>query len=120
MIGPVRKTSSSAEDDSKVFLMLGRVLHTHLLFSAARSESAGPLSRDELTDMMSHILKGQGGDLLPVLQGVCGQVTKLRLDDAAEEKMRNGSWWVFLLRSSHCNVQLQFILSFFVIILLFR
>lgn len=63
------------------------------VFSAARGESSGPLSRDKLTDMMSHILKGQGGNnLLPVLQGVCGQVTKLRLDDAAEEKMRNGSW----------------------------
>lgn len=74
-----------------------------LIFSAARSESAGLLSRDELTDMMSHILKGQGGDLLPVLQGVCGQVTKLRLDDAAEEKMRNGSWWVLPLRSSNYN-----------------
>ncbi|XP_075891235.1 ATPase PAAT isoform X1 [Nelusetta ayraudi] len=60
---------------------------------AARGDSSGPLSRDELTDMMSHILKGQGGNnLLPVLQGVCGQVTKLRLDDVAEEKMRNGSW----------------------------
>lgn len=106
MIRPVRKTSSGAEDDSKVFLMLGRVLHTHLLFSAARSESASPLSRDELTDMMSHILKGQGGDLLPVLQGVCGQVTKLRLDDAAEEKMRNGSWWVLPPRSLHYSVQL--------------
>lgn len=81
-------------------------IHTLLVFSAARGQTTGPLSRDELTDMMSHILKGQGGDLLPVLQGVCGQVTKLRLDDAAEEKMRNGSWWVLPLRSSHYNGQL--------------
>lgn len=75
-----------------------------VVFSAARGESSSPLSRDELTDMMSHILKGHGGkNLLPVLQGVCGQVTKLRLDDAAEEKMRNGSWWVIPLRSSHSH-----------------
>ncbi|XP_035764674.1 ATPase PAAT [Neolamprologus brichardi] len=50
-----------------------------------------------------HFLKGQGvnqgfgssPELLPMLQNVCGQVTQLRLDDAAAEKekmMRNGTW----------------------------
>lgn len=56
---------------------------------------------------MSHFLKGQGSgeafnsgpELLPMLQSVCGQVTKLRLDDAAvvaekEKKMMNGNWSV--------------------------
>lgn len=63
------------------------------------------VSHDQLAEMMSHFLKGQGHDqalrsgpdLLPVLQSVCGQVTKLRLDDAAavaekEKQMRNGTW----------------------------
>ncbi|KAI3365525.1 hypothetical protein L3Q82_010136 [Scortum barcoo] len=69
------------------------------------SESQSPVSHAQLADMMSHFLKGQvhdqvltsGPELLPMLQSVCGQVTKLRLDDAAaeaekEKKMRNGSW----------------------------
>ncbi|XP_070783513.1 ATPase PAAT [Enoplosus armatus] len=69
------------------------------------SESRGPVCHAQLADMMSHFLKGHGHgqalssgpELLPMLQSVCGQVTKLRLDDAAavadkENKMRNGSW----------------------------
>ncbi|KAK1881378.1 ATPase PAAT [Dissostichus eleginoides] len=41
--------------------------------------------------------EGPGPELRPLLQGLCGQVTKLRLDDAAalaekEKMMRNGSW----------------------------
>lgn len=62
------------------------------------------MSHAQLADMMSHFLKGQGPgeamcsgpELLPVLQSLCGQVTKLRLDDAAlaekEKVMRNGTW----------------------------
>ncbi|XP_071317755.1 ATPase PAAT [Trachinotus anak] len=59
----------------------------------------------QLAEMMSHFLKGQGHgaalspspELLPMLQSVCGQVTQLRLDDAAaaaerEKMMRNGTW----------------------------
>lgn len=63
------------------------------------------MSPTQLADMMSHLLKGPGcsqasspvAEFLPVLQSVCGQVTQLRLDDAAaaaekEKTMRNGSW----------------------------
>lgn len=63
------------------------------------------MSHAQLAEMMSHFLNGRGHDqalssgveLLPMLQSVCGQVTKLRLDDAAavaeaEKKMRNGTW----------------------------
>lgn len=63
------------------------------------------MSHAQLADMMSHFLKGQGHgqaltsgpELLPMLQSICGQVTKLRLDDAAveaekEKEMRNGTW----------------------------
>lgn len=69
------------------------------------SENGGPVSHAQLAEMMSHFLKGQGPgeamssgpELLPVLQSLCGQVTKLRLDDAAalaekEKVMRNGAW----------------------------
>lgn len=67
------------------------------------SENGGPVSYTQLTEMLSHFLKGQGvnqgfgssPELLPMLQNVCGQVTQLRLDDAAAEKermMRNGTW----------------------------
>lgn len=64
-----------------------------MIFFVVCGENRGPLSHAQLADMMSHFLKGQGCDLLPMLQGVCGQVTKLRLDGVAvEEKMRNGSW----------------------------
>lgn len=63
------------------------------------------MSHTKLTEMLSHFLKGQavnqgfgsGPDFLPMLQSVCGQVTQLRLDDAAaaaekEKMMRNGTW----------------------------
>ncbi|KAM8729462.1 ATPase PAAT [Acanthopagrus schlegelii] len=69
------------------------------------SESRATTSHAQLAEMMSHFMKGQGRDqvigsdpeLLPMLQSLCGQVTKLRLDDAAavaekEKKMRNGTW----------------------------
>ncbi|XP_078135413.1 ATPase PAAT [Sander vitreus] len=66
------------------------------------SESGGPVSHAQMAEMMSHFLKGQGRgqasssgpELLPMLQSLCGQVTKLRLDDAAEKEkmMRNGTW----------------------------
>ncbi|XP_069573689.1 ATPase PAAT isoform X2 [Brachyistius frenatus] len=69
-------------------------------------ENGGPTSPAQLAEMMSHFLKGGGRgqmlgpEMLPVLQSVCGQVTRLRLDDAAAEKekeekekeARNGSW----------------------------
>ncbi|CAL8302618.1 unnamed protein product [Lota lota] len=67
-----------------------------------------PIDRAQLAEMMSHFLNGQapgqggGGGLelgsnpahfLPMLQSVCGQVTQLRLDDAAAaEKSANGTW----------------------------
>ncbi|KAF1373484.1 hypothetical protein PFLUV_G00239340 [Perca fluviatilis] len=60
------------------------------------------MSHAQMAEMMSHFLKGQGRgqaqspgpELLPMLQSLCGQVTKLRLDDAAEKEkmMRNGTW----------------------------
>lgn len=69
------------------------------------TSSESPVSHAQLAEMMSLFLKGQGHDqmlnsrpeLLPMLQNVCGQVAKLRLDDAAavaenEKKMRNGTW----------------------------
>ncbi|XP_070708117.1 ATPase PAAT [Pempheris klunzingeri] len=69
------------------------------------SESRGPVSHSQISDMMSHFLKGRGHgqafnsnpELLPMLQSICDQVTKLRLDDAAvvaekERKMMNGTW----------------------------
>lgn len=64
-------------------------------------QNGGPFSHAQLAEMMSHFLTGPGhgqtltsdAGLLPMLQSVCGQVTQLRLDDAAaERKMRNGSW----------------------------
>ncbi|XP_030019288.1 uncharacterized protein C10orf88 homolog isoform X2 [Sphaeramia orbicularis] len=64
--------------------------------STETSDAGGPVSPAQLTEMMSHLLKGQGQmlssapDLLPVLQSVCGQVTQLRLD--SEKQLRNGSW----------------------------
>ncbi|KAK0130657.1 hypothetical protein N1851_034867 [Merluccius polli] len=71
-----------------------------------------PIDRAQLAEMMSHFLNGQapgqgggGGDggggpdlgsatahFLPMLQSVCGQVTQLRLDNAAVEKNANGAW----------------------------
>ncbi|XP_059180149.1 ATPase PAAT [Centropristis striata] len=74
------------------------------------SEGGGPVSHAQLAQMMAHFLKGPQGphegpqqvlgpgpELLPMLQSLCGQVTKLRLDDAAalaekEKMMKNGSW----------------------------
>ncbi|KAG7251239.1 hypothetical protein CRUP_027984 [Coryphaenoides rupestris] len=62
------------------------------------------IDRAQLAEMMSHFLNGQapgpggGGALdvgstpahfLPMLQSVCGQVTQLRLDDAAAAAERN-------------------------------
>ncbi|KAJ8365564.1 hypothetical protein SKAU_G00143950 [Synaphobranchus kaupii] len=53
-------------------------------------DPAAPVSDErKLTDLVSSLLNGQPGrrpvdsgpDLLPVLQGVCGQVTQLRLED---------------------------------------
>lgn len=71
----------------------------------ASSELRGSVNHAQLTEMMSHFLNAQGkeqalspsSEFLPMLQSVCGQVTKLRLDDAAvmaekEKMMRNGSW----------------------------
>uniref|UniRef100_A0AAZ1Y003 Uncharacterized protein n=1 Tax=Oreochromis aureus TaxID=47969 RepID=A0AAZ1Y003_OREAU len=61
-----------------------------------------PADEDSQTQngVMSEGTGGQPGvrlspELLPMLQNVCGQVTQLRLDDAAAEKekmMRNGTW----------------------------
>ncbi|KAG8008860.1 protein C10orf88-like protein [Nibea albiflora] len=76
------------------------------LISLASSESRGLVSHAQLAEMMSHFLNGRQGndqslssgpEFLPMLQSVCGQVTKLRLDDATalaenEKKMRNGTW----------------------------
>jgi hypothetical protein len=74
--------------------------------------------------MMSHFLNGQapgrdgggGGGLLlgpapahflPMLQSVCGQVTQLRLDDAA----KNGTWWVALSKKGFsCSFLVLFFL----------
>lgn len=77
------------------------------------------MSHAQLADMVSHFLKGpgpgqasgpgpSGPELLPILQSLCGQVTKLRLDDATalaekEKMMRNGSWWVKFSESVQFN-----------------
>ncbi|KAM8837808.1 ATPase PAAT isoform 1-T2 [Spinachia spinachia] len=65
----------------------------------ACADTGGPASPAQLAEMMSRLLQGRGPgpELLPALQGLCGQVTKLRLDDATalgerEQMMRNGSW----------------------------
>ncbi|XP_034049553.1 ATPase PAAT [Thalassophryne amazonica] len=63
----------------------------------ASCKSGDPMSHAHLVEMISHLLKGQGRDqalcpspeILPMLQSVCGQVTKLRIDDAATA---NGTW----------------------------
>ncbi|XP_062270188.1 ATPase PAAT [Platichthys flesus] len=70
--------------------------------NSASGDDRSLVNHAHLAEMMSQFLKGQQGqaltsgpDFLPVLQSVCGQVTQLRLDDAAAEKerqMRNGSW----------------------------
>lgn len=77
------------------------------LIPLANTKGRATASHAQLAEMMSHFMKGQGRDqvigsdpeLLPMLQNLCGQVTKLRLDDAAamaekEKEMRNGTWWV--------------------------
>uniref|UniRef100_H2MJ93 Si:rp71-19m20.1 n=1 Tax=Oryzias latipes TaxID=8090 RepID=H2MJ93_ORYLA len=57
--------------------------------SSDSSKHGVPLSPSHLTAVMSDFLKRQGcgevqsPDLLPVLQSVCGQVTRLRLDGAS-------------------------------------
>ncbi|CAN9508854.1 unnamed protein product [Ophioblennius macclurei] len=60
------------------------------------SEAEGPAGHAQLTDMISQFLRGNGGaEILPMLQNVCGQVTQLRLDEAAAERektFRTGSW----------------------------
>uniref|UniRef100_A0A3Q3W3X1 Uncharacterized protein n=1 Tax=Mola mola TaxID=94237 RepID=A0A3Q3W3X1_MOLML len=83
-------------------LLMGGGVFSALAQKSSISPGAIPIHthHTQLAEMMSHFLKGQGrdqvlssgGELLPVLQSVCGQVTKLRLDDAAEteKKMRNG------------------------------
>ncbi|XP_056153189.1 ATPase PAAT isoform X2 [Lampris incognitus] len=74
----------------------------------AYSESPSPVNHAQLAEMMSHFLNGQTPgqgfgqalsstpNFLPMLQTVCGQVTQLRLDDAAvTEKKREtttGTW----------------------------
>lgn len=66
--------------------------------TGSSSDAGGPMSPDQLLDVMSRLLKGspanQGSEILPALQSVCGQVTQLRLDQAAEERKitRNASW----------------------------
>ncbi|XP_033975761.1 ATPase PAAT [Trematomus bernacchii] len=76
-----------------------QVITQNIMSSVGR----GPVSHSQLAEIMSHLMKGQergegpGPELRPLLQGLCGQVTKLRLDDAAalaekEKMMRNGSW----------------------------
>ncbi|XP_029383376.1 ATPase PAAT isoform X2 [Echeneis naucrates] len=75
-----------------------------------KTESRDTIGHAQLAEMMSHFLNGQGHgqalspgpDILPMLQSVCGQVTQLRLDDAAaaaaaaaaekEKAMTNGTW----------------------------
>ncbi|XP_010768797.1 ATPase PAAT [Notothenia coriiceps] len=76
-----------------------QVITQNIMSSGGR----GPVSHSQLAEIMSHLMKGQergegpSPELRPLLQGLCGQVTKLRLDDAAalaekEKMMRNGSW----------------------------
>ncbi|XP_019964851.2 ATPase PAAT [Paralichthys olivaceus] len=70
--------------------------------NSASGDNRNLVNHAHLAEMMSQFLKGQHGqalnsgpEFLPMLQSVCGQVTQLRLDDAAAEKerqMRNGTW----------------------------
>lgn len=69
----------------------------------ASSQSRCSVSPAQISEMMSHFLKrhdqtlASGEELLPTLKSICGQVSKLRLDDAAmetESQMLNGAWWV--------------------------
>lgn len=69
----------------------------------ANSQSRYSVSPAQISEMMFHFLKrhdqtlASGGELLPTLKSICGQVSKLRLDDAAvetETQMTNGTWWV--------------------------
>lgn len=72
------------------------------LVPPAHGRGEGSASHAQLAEMMSLLLNGQGPgptpgpELLPMLQSVCGQVTKLRLDTSAalaeEKKLSNGSW----------------------------
>uniref|UniRef100_A0A3P9HVJ7 Si:rp71-19m20.1 n=1 Tax=Oryzias latipes TaxID=8090 RepID=A0A3P9HVJ7_ORYLA len=68
----------------------GALRLTSFFFQSSDSSKHGvPLSPSHLTAVMSDFLKRQGcgevqsPDLLPVLQSVCGQVTRLRLDGAS-------------------------------------
>lgn len=65
----------------------------------AEGSDSGSANHAKLAEMMSPFLHGQPGrgqgqgrcvgpDLLPVLQSVCGQVTQLRIEDAAEERKK--------------------------------
>lgn len=67
----------------------------------ADSQGRYSVSPAQISEMMSHFLKSNdqalasGGELLPTLKSICGQVSKLRLDDAAvetETQMTNGTW----------------------------
>ncbi|KAI9536211.1 hypothetical protein NQZ68_035727 [Dissostichus eleginoides] len=90
--GAMSDGSSTLSPDLQVFTQ-------NIMSSGGR----GLVSHSQLAEIMSHLMKGQecgegpGPELRPLLQGLCGQVTKLRLDDAAalaekEKMMRNGSW----------------------------
>ncbi|XP_062270927.1 ATPase PAAT isoform X1 [Scomber scombrus] len=90
---PDSSTSSSSPSEMSLSSVSSR--------NTTGSESRSPVSHAQLADMMSHFLNGHGQasspgpDFLPMLQSVCGQVTQLRLDDAAAERektMNNGSW----------------------------
>ncbi|XP_043959421.1 ATPase PAAT isoform X1 [Gambusia affinis] len=70
--------------------------------NTASSDNGEPVNHTQVEEIMSHFLKGRSHgqalspELLPMLQSVCGQVTKLRLDNTAaalerEKKMRNGT-----------------------------
>ncbi|XP_008313255.1 ATPase PAAT [Cynoglossus semilaevis] len=68
------------------------------------TDNSRHINHTHLAEIMSHFLKSDqrhtlssNVELLPILQNICGQVTQLRLDNAAAtvergETMRNGSW----------------------------
>ncbi|XP_056286159.1 ATPase PAAT isoform X1 [Pseudoliparis swirei] len=91
--GATSDASSSSSSSSSDLLASG--VNTEII-----AGSGGPAGGAQLAELISRLLSGggpaaaSGPELLPVLQSLCGQVTKLRLDDAEEEEMkkRNGSW----------------------------